>query len=220
MKIASINLAQAEPLQGGRTPKDGYPTGIYKRPVDGPVRVTRDGLPGDYIGNLTYHGGPDQAVYLYALSDYRWWESTLGRSLEPGAFGENLTLDQLDTPALAIGDRFRINGVLLEVTSPRIPCATLSRRMDDPAFLKKFRAAERPGAYCRVLEEGEIRPGDPVRHEPYPGEKLSLLEIYRTEFSPPNDTATLRRHLAAPLAIRLRAAKEKRLATLTAESAR
>jgi len=218
MKIASINLAHAEPLQGGRTAKDSYPTGIYKRPVDGPVRITRDGLPGDYIGNLTYHGGPDQAVYLYALSDYRWWESTLGRPLEPGIFGENLTLDELDTATLAIGDRFRINDVLLEVTSPRIPCSTLARRMDDPAFLKKFRAAERPGAYCRVLEEGEIRPGDPVLYEPFSGERLSLLEIYRTEFIPPRDVATLRRHLAAPLAIRLRESKEKRLATLTAKA--
>ncbi len=218
MKIVSINLGRPEPLQGGRTPKEAYLTGIYKRPVDGPVRITREGLPGDHIGNHTYHGGPDQAIYLYALSDYHWWESTLGRSLEPGVFGENLTLSELDHVPLAIGDRLRIGRVLLEITAPRIPCATLSRRMEDSAFLKKFRAAERPGLYCRVIEEGEIQTGEPVLYEPCAGERLSVLEIYRTEFAPPGDEATLRRHLAAPLAIRIRQAKENRLAAIMAKT--
>jgi len=214
MKIVSINIARSEPLQGGRTGKDPYPTGIYKRPISQSARITRDRVVGDHIGNSTYHGGADQAVYLYGLTDYQWWESTLGRALGPGTFGENLTFDELDNAALALGDRFLIGNVILEMTAPRIPCATLSRRMGDSDFLKKFRAAERPGPYCRVIQEGEIQVGDVVQFEPYAGERVSLLEIYRAEFVPPKDAATFQRHLAAPLASRIREAKEKRLAAL------
>ena len=214
MKIVSINVGQAEPLQGGKTEKDAYLTGIYKRPVTGPIGVTTEGLAGDCIGNLTYHGGPDQAVYLYGMPDYAWWESTLGRPLGPGTFGENLTLSELDNFALALGDRFSIGELILEVTSPRIPCATLSRRMGDSAFLKKFRHAERPGPYCRVLREGTVRVGDAVRHEPFSGERVTMMEIFHTEFVPSKDAATLRRHLAAPLAIRLRLPKEEALAAM------
>lgn len=214
MKIVSINIARPEPLQGGRTENGAQPTGIYKRSVDRPIYLTQEGFADDYIGNPKYHGGPDQAVYLYGWSDYQWWESQLGHALIPGTFGENLTFDELDNAALALGDRFKIGEVILEVTAPRIPCSTLSRRMGDSAFLKKFRAAERPGPYCRVIQEGEIQSGDPVQIEPFAGERVSLLEIYRAEFVPPKDAATFRRHLAAPLAHRIRQAKEKCLAAL------
>jgi MOSC domain-containing protein YiiM len=217
MKIVSVNLGRGESLPGRKSDDDARLTGIYKRPVDGPVRITREGVVGDMIGDPRYHGGPDQAVYLYAQSDYAWWESTLGRPLGPGAFGENLTLSAFDNAALAVGDRFRIGGVLLEITAPRVPCGTLSRRMEDTAFLKKFRAAERPGPYCRVLEEGEIRAGDSVQLEPYAGERVTLLELYRAVFTPPREAAIFRRHLAAPLAERFREMIAENLASLEAQ---
>jgi len=214
MTVVSINLGRPEPLPGARKGEAPSLTGIYKRPVAGPVHLSRLGLAGDAIGDQNYHGGPDQAVYLYGQADYQWWESALGRPLGPGTFGENLTLSELDHAGLAIGDRFRIGRVLLEVTAPRIPCSTLSRRMGDSAFLKKFRTAERPGPYCRVLEEGELRPGDPVAFEPVAGERVRLLEIYRAEFSWPRDAATFQRYLASPLATRFRKTIEERLARL------
>jgi MOSC domain-containing protein YiiM len=217
MKILSVNLGRGEVLPGRRSEADATLTGIYKRPVDGPVRITREGVVGDTIGDPRYHGGPDQAVYLYAQADYAWWESTLGRPLEPGTFGENLTLDELDTAKLAVGDRLRIGVVLLEITAPRVPCGTLSRRMEDTAFLKKFRAAERPGPYCRVLEEGGIRAGDEAQFVPYAGERVTLLELYRAVFTPPREVAIFRRHLAAPLAGRFREMLAQNLASLEAK---
>ena len=81
---------------------------------------------------------------------------------EPGTFGENLTIAGVETAQALIGDRLAIGDVLLEVTSPRIPCVTLAARMGDPGFVKRFRAAERPGFYCRVLQEGFVRAGDAV----------------------------------------------------------
>jgi MOSC domain-containing protein YiiM len=211
MQLLSVNLGKSEPVPGS---KDSYLSGIAKRPVERPVGIGSEGLEGDVVCDQRYHGGQDQAVYLYGAPDYAWWEAELGRTLAPGTFGENLTLTDWESATAAVGDRFFIGEVTLEVTSPRVPCATLSRHMGDSAFLKKFRKAERPGVYCRVLREGIVQAGDAVRGEPHEGETLGIMELYRDAFAPAKDAATLRRHLAAPLAIRLRVAKEESLAAL------
>lgn len=206
MRLLSINLGKAELLRGA---KDPYLSGIAKRPVEG-----AEGLAGDVVCDSRYHGGPDQAVYVYGAADYSWWEAELGQPLAPGTFGENLTISDWESAGVAVGDRFDIGGVILEVTSPRVPCATLSCHMGDSTFLKKFRLAERPGVYCRVLREGKVQTGDEVRYEALAGETLGVMELYRDAFSPAKDAATLRRHLAAPLAIRLRLPKEEALAKM------
>ena len=139
--------------------------------------MTVDGLAGDGVGNRRHHGGPDQAVYAYGTPDYAWWEAELGRPLGPATFGENLTIDGLESAALAIGDRLVAAGVTLEVTSPRIPCATLAARMDDPGFIRRFHDARRPGVYLRVLEPGEIGAGDEVALERAPKGALTVLEL-------------------------------------------
>jgi len=209
MRLLSVNIGKAELLRGAKYP---YLSGIAKRSVEGPVRIGAEGAAGDAVCDSRYHGGQDQAVYLYGTADYAWWEAELGRALAPGTFGENLTISDWESAGAAVGDRLSIGGVTLEVTSPRVPCATLACHMGDSAFLKKFRRAERPGVYCRVLRDGEVRAGDEVCYEPLAGETLGILEIYRDAFSPAKDAATLRRHLASSLAIRLRLPKEEALA--------
>ena len=192
MYVLSVNLGKAQAIQGA---KASGVTGIYKRPAEQHVSVTAAGLAGDTICDTENHGGVDQAVYVYGAADYDWWAADLGRELEPGTFGENLTISELETARLSIGDRLHLGSVVLEVTSPRIPCVTLARRMDDPAFLKRFRAAERPGVYCRVITAGRLRTGDPVTIEPYRGQTITALDLFRDfyEFKP-------RRGNAAPAA--------------------
>ncbi|ADI13390.1 MOSC domain-containing protein [Truepera radiovictrix] len=209
MQLLSVNVGQARAIvaKSGRS-------GIFKRATTERVRVTRDGLLGDTICDTENHGGPDQAVYLYGAPDYAWWSEQLGRTLAPGTFGENLTVSGLESATLQVGDRFRVGEVVLEVTAPRIPCVTLAVRMGDPAFVKRFRHAERPGVYCRVLHEGDVWAGAEVRLEPYTGATVGVLELFRDFFRPERDEKTLRRHLAAPIASRDRAAKEAALAAL------
>jgi MOSC domain-containing protein YiiM len=138
-------------------------------------------------------------------------------NLEPGTFGENLTISDLESARIHIGDRLRVGAVTVEVTAPRVPCVTLARRMGDPAFLKLFRSAERPGVYCRVLEEGAIQSGDPVTLEPAQGDAPILaIEMFRTFFDPDLDEAALRRYLAAPIAERARFMMEEMLRQLEA----
>ncbi len=228
MQILSVNVGKARPIAS----KTGE-TGIYKEPA-GAVEITRNGLAGDAICDTENHGGVDQAVYIYGEGDYAWWTAELDREMEPGMFGENLTVSELESADYVIGDRFHIqtssgdgvvldgvvlDGVVLEVTAPRIPCGTFAQRMGDPQFVKRFRHAERPGLYCRVLVPGTVQPGDAVAVERYverddqrAGEPVTAREMFRDFYEPSLDEATLRRYLAAPIAIRDREAKEAELA--------
>ena len=208
MQLLSINIGGARAVDPTR-PQDI--TGIYKLPVAGPVQVTRGGLPGDAIISTRHHGGPDQALYVYGGADYDWWSAELGQTLAPGTFGENLTVSDLASAALIIGDRLHIGEVILEVTAPRIPCDTLARRMGDPGFVARFRAAERPGIYCRVVREGAIRAGEPVTLARYAGEPVTVVEVFRDYYEPARAPAAIRRFLAAPLAERAREAKQRQL---------
>ena len=84
-------------------------TGIFKEPVDGPVRVSGVNLEGDGQADLTVHGGPDKAVYVYPAEHYPYWREQLGRDLAWGAFGENLTVEGMPLEdELCIGDVLRI----------------------------------------------------------------------------------------------------------------
>lgn len=211
MKILSINVGQARKIIRKNIARV---TGIYKQPTNGPVEITTLGLVNDVIADKKHHGGPDQALYLYGQTDYDWWAEQLGRELLPGTFGENLTISELESTAFNIGDKLLVGEVILQVTSPRLPCATLSARMEDPQFVKKFKAAERPGLYCRVLQAGQIEPGDTVTIERFQEDTVSLLEMYRDAYNPDKSEAGLRRFLAAPIDERSRRYKEALLASI------
>ena len=137
-------------------------TSIWKSPVEGRVAVRGTNVAGDEQADPTVHGGVDKAVYAYSREDYDWWGSELSRTLEPGTFGENLTVEGIDPSAAVIGERWRAGSALLEVSEPRFPCFKLGIRMGDPRFLKRFAKARRPGSYLRIIEEGEVGAGDRI----------------------------------------------------------
>jgi MOSC domain-containing protein YiiM len=165
-------------------------TGIDKRPVDGAVTVTAPGpkgsgavgLAGDRAHDVKHHGGADQALYAYAREDLDdTWEDQLGRRLHNGtSFGENLSTAGVDVNGALIGERWRIGtDVLLEVTCPRIPCATFQGWLDEPDWLKRFIKAHRPGAYLRVINEGSIRAGDPIEVASRPEHDVTVALTFR-----------------------------------------
>ncbi|MEO7838477.1 MAG: MOSC domain-containing protein, partial [Anaerolineales bacterium] len=192
-------------------------TGIFKLPTDKSVRVTKLGLEGDVIVSKKHHGGPDQAVYVYGAADYAWWANELGKEISPGTFGENLTISELESASFNVGDMLHISDVTLQISAPRIPCKTFAARMDDPQWVKKFRYAERPGLYCRVLKEGFVQVGDTVSVEGFTGETVSILEMYRDYYDRNKSEETLLRYLNAPIAIRDRSSFEEQLQRLVTE---
>lgn len=213
MEIVSVNIGRSAVVRLGTA---SVRTGIFKQPVrDFPVWVGRQGLAGDMVCDQEHHGGLDQAVYVYGQLDYDWWSHELGREILPGTFGENLTITEFESAACRVGDRFETEALVLEVTAPRIPCGKFSARMEDPQFVKRFRSAERPGVYCRVITEGMAEVGTAVRFQPYAGPSVSIIELCRDFYDPNPSVDVIRRFLAAPVAERIRRQKESRLRLLT-----
>jgi MOSC domain-containing protein YiiM len=154
-------------------------TSIRKAPVSGRIAVRGVNVAGDDQSDRTVHGGPDKAVYSYALEDYDWWSEQLGVELGPATFGENLTVRGVPVTDAVIGERWRVGTVLLEVAQPRFPCYKLGIRMNDPRFLRHFTRAGRPGAYLRIVEEGELAAGDPVQVVYRPDHGLTIGDVVR-----------------------------------------
>jgi len=215
MQLISINIGQKRTQQNGEKLET---TGIYKLPISDSVKITSLGIVEDFIGSPKHHGGPDQAVYVYGAADYAWWSKELGKELAPGTFGDNLTISDLESAEFNIGDRLQLGSVILEVSAPRIPCSTLATRMGDPQFVKRFRYAEKPGLYCRVIAEGEVNAGETVTVQSSEGEAVGVIEVFRDWYEKDKDESTLRRFLNAPIAVRARKQLERHLERLMIES--
>jgi MOSC domain-containing protein YiiM len=147
--------------------------------VSGRVNARGVNLEGDEQADRKVHGGYDKAVYAYAAEDTDWWEAELGRSIGPGGFGENLTVEGLDLTAAVIGERWSAGTTVLEVSQPRIPCWKLGLRMADLRFPQRFTRAARPGTYLRIVDEGDIGAGDDVRVTSRPDHGVTVGDVWR-----------------------------------------
>ncbi|MCF3962913.1 MOSC domain-containing protein, partial [Streptomyces fuscigenes] len=186
MELLSVNVARPKRVE--YTDAAGGVTGIDKRPVTGPVMVSDpgakglggSGLAGDAVCDLRHHGGSDQAVYAFAREDLDRWEREIGRPLGNGAFGENLTTYGIDLTRARIGERWRIGGgVVLEITSGRIPCRTFQGWVGEKGWVRRFTRRAETGAYLRVLVPGEVRAGDPVEVIHRPAHEVTVQLAFR-----------------------------------------
>ena len=152
---------------------------IWKAPVTGRVAARGVNLEGDDQADRGAHGGPDKAVYAYAMEDGRWWEKELGRPLEHGEFGENLTTEGVNVNGALVGERWEVGSTILEVSEPRVPCWRLGVRMEDKRFPRRFTEAGRPGTYLRIVVEGELGAGDEIRVIERPDHDLTIGDVFR-----------------------------------------
>ena len=173
-RVLSVNVGAVHDIHW---PGANGTSAIWKQPVTGRVAVRGINLEGDTQADRRVHGGPDKAVYAYAREDSAWWETQLGRAVEPGAFGENLTLDGVAVTDALIGERWSVGTTVLEVAQPRVPCWKIGVKMADPGFPQKFAAAGRAGAYLRIVQEGDVGASDEVRviHRPDHGVTVGLV---------------------------------------------
>ena len=162
-------------------------SGIWKEPIDARVAVRGVNVDGDGQADPRVHGGPDKAVYAYAVEDYAWWSEELRTELAPGTFGENLTVEGLDLGAMVIGTHWRVGTVLFDVAQPRLPCFKLGMRMGDAAFVDRFDAAARFGCYLRIVEEGDLGTGDLVEVTTNEGDGITVRELGEAQHEPPRE---------------------------------
>jgi MOSC domain-containing protein YiiM len=180
--LDSVNLGQPHP----NPYKDTRSTGIGKQAVLHPVEVRApgpktiglgSGVVGDFIGDGEHHGGDSQALYAFQREDLDAWQERLNRELPNGFFGENLTTRGIEVNEARVGERWRVGAdLVLQVTTPRIPCATFRGWVGEKGWAKMFTAVARPGAYLSVVAPGTIQAGDTIEviHRPAHAVTVSL----------------------------------------------
>jgi MOSC domain-containing protein YiiM len=160
MKLISVNVGLPRLVTANGDPVS---TGIFKEPVAGRVMLRTLNLDGDRQADLSVHGGPSKAVYVYPSEHYDYWKRELPEMKLPwGMFGENFTTAGLFESELNIGDKFRVGSAVVMVTEPRMPCYKLGIKFGRSDIVKRFLASERTGFYFAVLQESEVGVGDPI----------------------------------------------------------
>lgn len=177
MKIVSVNVGLPRPVSWrGRR----IMTGIYKDPVEGRVQVRRTNLDGDRQADLSVHGGPDKAVYVYPSEHYPFWRRELElEDLPWGSFGENLTTEGWWEDEVHVGDRFRIGTAEFTITQPRMPCFKLAMKFERDDIVESFLESGRPGFYLAVAQEGELGAGDAMERIQEDENGVTVVDVVR-----------------------------------------
>ena len=191
MKIISLNVGLPRLVF-----RDGEPvsTGIFKKPIAGRVMMRTLNLDGDRQADLSVHGGPSKAVYVYPAAHYDFWKREFpAMDLRWGMFGENLTTTGFLETEINIGDQFRIGTSEVMVTQPRLPCYKLALKFGRPDIIKRFLQSERTGFYLAVLKEGEVGAGDEFEPLARDAHDVRVSDITRLYTREKHNTELLRR---------------------------
>ena len=194
MKIISVNVGLPRLVLRNDEPVS---TGIFKEPVAGRVMMRTLNLDGDRQSDLSVHGGPLKAVYVYPSEHYDFWKQELPEMELPwGVFGENLTTTGLLETEVNIGDKFRVGAAEVMVTQPRMPCYKLGIRFGRADIIKRFLMSERSGFYLSVLKEGEVGAGDEFQLLEKNTSGVRVVDVTRLYSSDKDDVDLMRRAIA------------------------
>ena len=194
MKIISVNVGLPRLVLRNDEPVS---TGIFKEPIAGRVMMRMLNLDGDRQADLSVHGGPEKAVYVYPSEHYEFWKRELpDMELPWGMFGENLTTTGLFESEINIGDKFRVGAAEVMVTQPRMPCYKLGIRFGRADIIKRFLVSERTGFYFSVLKEGEVAAGDEFELLEKNDSGVRVVDITRLYSSDRENVDLMRRAIA------------------------
>jgi len=169
-------------------------TGIFKKPVQGSVRLRKLNLEGDKQADLKVHGGVDKAVYAYAGEHYDYWRQELPEmSLPWGMFGENFTTEGMFEESVNIGDQFKVGTANLIATQPRMPCYKLGVKFGSMDMIKRFLASGLTGVYFKVMKEGELEQGDEIKLIKKAENSVTVKDIVRIYTIDKDDIQTIER---------------------------
>ena len=176
MKVISANIGKpTRILWQGRTEE----TGIYKSPVSHPIFLGQHNVDGDTVTDRKHHGGEFKACYLFASDHYGYWKERYPKlQWDWGMFGENITISGLDERTLIIGSEYQIGLARVQITIPREPCYKLGVRFGDQKIIEEFIHHGHPGTYVRILEQGEVSPGDHLTLIKEVKNSLSIADLY------------------------------------------
>jgi MOSC domain-containing protein YiiM len=191
MKLISVNVGLPRVVMSNGDPVS---TGIFKEPVAGRVMLRTLNLDGDRQADLSVHGGPSKAVYVYPSEHYDYWKHELPEMELPwGMFGENFTTMGLFESELNIGDKFQVGSAVVMVTEPRMPCYKLGIKFGRSDIVKRFLASERTGFYFAVPQEGEVGAGDQIELIERSKRNVKVSDIIQLYTREKHNTGLLRR---------------------------
>ena len=166
-------------VQVNRKPETPGQHGLPKIPAES-VRVTTNGLEGDYNRFRTHAkgGDPARAVMLMPIEMLRELNAE-GWPVQPGDMGENITSQGIPYNDFTIGARYQVGEAVIEIAEPCLACMNLASlpfigEERGPAFIKTLTRMEgnalfnRRGWYAAVVQEGAVSPGDTISPLPAP----------------------------------------------------
>ena len=191
MRLLSLNVGLPRQV---RFQGELVTTGIFKKPVQGSVRLRKLNLEGDKQADLKVHGGVDKAVYAYAGEHYDYWRQELpDMSLPWGMFGENFTTEGMFEESVNIGDQFKVGTANLIATQPRMPCYKLGVKFGSMDMIKRFLASGLTGVYFKVTKEGELEQGDEIKLIKKDENSVTVKDIVRIYTIDKDDIQTIER---------------------------
>jgi MOSC domain-containing protein YiiM len=189
MKVLGLFAAQARPLG----PKN-MSSGIDKRLVAS-VEVTELGIINDIQVDKRFHGGPERALHQYALSGYETIikrHPLLHKRAIAGSIGENISSPVMNDNNVNIGDIYRIGGIEVQVSSPRIPCWKIEEKLKQKGLVQLIKTHQITGWYYRVLKGGVIRLSDEISLIQRPNANTSVASFVKQHFDKNATAASLR----------------------------
>lgn len=196
MHLLSLNVGRPQLVNHNGGPVS---TAIFKTLVKERLQLRKLNLDGDRQADLTVHGGPTKAVYLYPSEHYDFWRKELPDMTLPwGMFGENLTTEGLLETEVNIGDKFSVGTAEIMVTEPRMPCYKLGIRFGRTDIIKRFLQSQRTGFYFAVLREGEVGVGDSFELLERNSHGLKVSDVTALFSVNKNNIELLRRAIAVP----------------------
>ncbi len=176
LRVISVNVGLPREVEwSGKIVR----TAIFKEPIGGKIPLRPLNFDGDRQADLSVHGGPEKAVYVYPVEHYDFWRKELpDTTFTRGMFGENLTVAGLSESDLGLGDRLRIGTAEVVVTQPRVPCYKLGVRFNRADMTKRFFRAARTGFYVSVAREGEVAAGDAIEIMEREPHHVTVADLY------------------------------------------
>ncbi|SEC63502.1 MOSC domain-containing protein [Paenibacillus sp. GP183] len=213
MEVVSVNVGKPASLKVQN--KEELFTGIVKSPVNSDLHLSFIQLEGDGQADLLNHGGVDKALCVYCHEHYAYWEHLLGKRLDPGAFGENITMSGLLESEVCIGDTFSLGNAIVQVAQPRQPCYKLADRHAVPDFVMKVQTIGYSGYYFRVLQEGKLPPNPQIQLVSKQSMGVTIEFVNQILYHDKRNVEGIQRIVAVPeLSEKLRLTLNKRLQEL------
>lgn len=185
----AVGTVRGEPVESG----------IAKAPVDAvTLHLSETNLDGDSQADLSVHGGPDKAVYVYPSEHYVAWQRD-GFDLDVGGVGENVSPAGATERDVHIGDVWRWGPALVQVSQPRAPCFKLALHVGRKDVGPRMIATGRCGWYLRVLAPGTVPTGGPLEPVERDDRAPTVHDSFAAMFGAAGDRrALVARVLAAP----------------------